>query len=383
MQILIVGPAHPLRGGIAALNERLAAALQSEGHTVEILSFAYQYPDFLFPGTSQFSNDEPPANLHIHTELHSLHPLNWWRIGKKYAAQKYDLAVFRFWLPLMAPCLGTVAHILRRSGVPVIAITDNIIPHEKRMGDAALTRYFLQACDAFLVMSKSVMDDLRRFEPVKPAIYAPHPLYDSYGEAIDKQQARRQLGLQADAHYVLFFGLIRAYKGLDILLAAMADRRLQARNVQLIIAGEPYEDLAKYQQQIAQLQLESRVRTHWHFVPQEEVAAYFCAADIVAQPYKTATQSGVTQIAYHFNRPILVTDVGGLSEIVPHGKVGYVTAISPQAVADALVDFYDNMREQQFVENIAEEKKKYEWPYFTAQLLGLLSAQKIDERLDS
>jgi glycosyltransferase involved in cell wall biosynthesis len=373
MRILIVGPAHPLRGGIAALNERLAKALQDEGNTVEILSFAYQYPDFLFPGTSQFSSDAAPAGLKIHTELHSLNPFNWWQVGKKYVARQYDLAIFRFWLPLMAPCLGTVARILRRSGTPVIAITDNIIPHEKRVGDTVLTRYFLQACDAFLVMSKAVMDDLRYFEPFKPAVYTPHPLYDSYGATIDKQQARQQLDLQPNGHYILFFGLIRAYKGLDILLTAMADRRLSDRDIHLIIAGEPYEDLAKYKQQIAQLQLENRIHAYWHFVPQGEVAAYFCAADIVAQPYKTATQSGVTQIAYHFNRPILVTDVGGLSEIVPHGKVGYVTAINPQAVADAIVDFYDNKREQQFTENIAVEKEKYEWPYFIRQLLSLLN----------
>lgn len=381
MRILIVGPAYPLRGGIAALNERLAEALQDEGYTVEILSFAYQYPDFLFPGTSQFSSDEPPANLKIYTELHSLNLINWWQVGKKYAARKYNLVIFRFWLPLMAPCLGTVARIFRRSGIPVIAITDNVIPHEKRVGDTALTRYFLQACDAFLVMSQSVMDDLRRFEPIKPAVYAPHPLYDSYGEAINKQQARQQLGLQLEGHYILFFGLIRAYKGLDILLTAMADSLLVNRDIHLVIAGEPYEDLAKYKQQIAQLQLNDRVHAYWHFVPQAEVAAYFCAADIVVQPYKTATQSGVTQIAYHFNRPMLVTDVGGLSEIVPHGKVGYVTAISPQAVAEALVDFYDNKREQQFADNIVEEKKKYEWPYFIQQLLGLLSMQGNDERL--
>jgi glycosyltransferase involved in cell wall biosynthesis len=375
MQILIVGPAYPLRGGIAALNERLAQALQNERHTVEILSFAYQYPDFLFPGTSQFGSDAAPDKLTIHTELHSLNPFNWWSVGKKYAARKYDVVIFRFWLPFMAPCLGTVARIFRRSSTPVIAITDNVIPHEKRIGDKLLTRYFLRACDAFLAMSQAVMDDLRRFEPNKPTVYAPHPLYDSYGVAIGKQQARQYLDLHLDAKYVLFFGLIRAYKGLDILLHALADKRLAERNVRLIIAGEPYEDLAKYRQLIAQLQLENRICAHWHFVPQREVAAYFCAADIVAQPYKTATQSGVTQIAYHFNRPMLVTNVGGLSEIVPHGKVGYVTAINPQAVADALVDFYDNMREQQFAENIAKEKTKYEWAYFIKQLLSLLPSK--------
>lgn len=371
MRILIVGPAHPLRGGIAALNERLATALQQAGHTAEILSFAYQYPDFLFPGTSQYSTDPAPANLRIYTELHSLNPLNWWLVGRKYAAKRYDLAVLRFWLPLMAPCLGTVARLMRSAEIPVVALTDNIIPHEKRIGDTLMTRYFLSAADAFLVMSQSVMQDLRRFEPYKPAVYAPHPIYDSYGTAIDKLTARQKLGLQPDGRYVLFFGLIRAYKGLDILLDAMADPRLANSDVRLIIAGEPYEDVAKYLQQIEQKQLQNRIVAHWKFIPQSEVAAYFCAADIVAQPYKTATQSGVTQVAYHFNRPILVTNVGGLSEIVPHGKVGYVTDISARSVADALVDFYNNKREQQFAANIIDEKKKYDWDYFINQLLGL------------
>ncbi|WP_448518334.1 glycosyltransferase [Rhodoflexus sp.] len=372
MQILIVGPAHPLRGGIAALNERLATALQQEGHQVDILSFSYQYPDFLFPGTSQYSTDAAPPHLHIHTRLHSLNPLNWWLNGRRYASQGYDLAIFRFWLPLMAPCLGTVARILRGAGIPVIAITDNVIPHEKRIGDSILTRYFLSACDAFLVMSQAVMQDLRTFEPQKPAVYAPHPLYDSYGETVDKQLARQRLGLQPNKHYVLFFGLIRAYKGLDLLLEALADKRLAALDVHLLIAGEPYEELSKYLQLIDELQISERITASWQFVPQDRVADWFCAADLIAQPYRTATQSGVTQIAYHFERPILVTDVGGLSEIVPHGKVGYSVAVSAAAIADALADFYTNNREETFTAAVREEKKKYDWRYFTDRLLSLL-----------
>lgn len=374
MHILIVGPAHPLRGGIAALNERLAKALQAEGHKVEILSFAYQYPDFLFPGTSQRSDAPPPENLLIHSELHSLKPLNWWRVGNRYAARHYELAIFRFWIPFMAPCLGTVARCLRKTNTPVVAIADNIIPHEKRIGDTLMTRYFLSACDAFLTMSRAVLQDLRRFEPSKPAVYSPHPLYDSYGSPLSKQEARQRLGLATDARIVLFFGLIRAYKGLDILLEAMADERLATRRVQLLIAGEPYENLNKYTSLITQLNLQSRIIAHWHFIPQHEVATYFCAADIVAQPYKTATQSGVTQIAYYFERPMLVTNVGGLAEIVPHGKVGYVTPVHPRAVADALVDFYDHQRQAQFQTCIAQEKQKYDWSYFISNLLSLLPA---------
>ncbi|MCS6968868.1 MAG: glycosyltransferase [Cytophagales bacterium] len=373
MRLLIVGPAHPLRGGIAAFNERLASALQQEGHQVHILSFAYQYPKWLFPGTSQYSQEPPPQGLSIFADLHSLNPLNWWQVSQKYAAKNYHLAIFRYWLPFMAPSLGTVARWLKKTGMPIVAITDNIIPHEKRWGDTVLTRYFLKSCDGFLTMSQTVLQDLRRLEPSKPVLYSPHPLYDSYGSSMSKQQARQQLGLSPEGNYVLFFGLIRPYKGLDILLQAMADPRLASQQVHLIIAGEPYENLSAYLQQIAHLGLHNRITARWEFIPNSQVATYFCAADIVAQPYKSATQSGVAQIAYHFNRPLLVSNVGGLPEVVLHGKGGYVVNPDPNAVAEALADFFENKRYEPFAAVVAAEKHKYQWSYFTSRLMELFS----------
>jgi glycosyltransferase involved in cell wall biosynthesis len=274
----------------------------------------------------------------------------------------------------MSPCLGTIARIIRlgqAKNTKILAITDNVIPHEKRIGDKLFTQYFLSACDGFVAMAKAVMQDIDLFEPKKPKIYTPHPIYDNYGAAISKAQALKNLNLSPDAHYILFFGLIRSYKGLDLLLEALADNRLKDRNIKLIVAGEPYEAMDKYEEMIKKNQLEGKVILHTHFIPSEQVANYFCAVDLVAQPYKTATQSGVSQIAYHFDKPMLVTDVGGLAETVPHGKVGYVVNQNPTEIADNLVDFFENKREIEFSEMVKIEKKRFEWKVLTDKLLEM------------
>lgn len=379
-RILIVGPAHPLRGGIAALNERLAQAFQEENHEVEILSFQLQYPEFLFPGTSQFTDDPAPQDLKITTKLNSINPINWILTGLKYQKKKYDIVLFRYWLPFMSPCLGTVARLIARNKhSKIIAITDNVIPHEKRIGDAMFTTYFLSVCQGIIAMSKSVLDDFKRFESNKPNLYCPHPLYDSYGKMISKSEARKYLGLKPDGKYILFFGFIRAYKGLDILLEALADERLKAQNTQLIIAGEYYENQEKYEEIITKYNLENWIIRRMQFVSTDEVKYYFCASDLITQPYKTATQSGVSQIAYHFNKPMLVTDVGGLAELIPHQKVGYVVpSENPQAISDAIHDFYQNEREAEFTENTRLEKQKYGWDSMTRIVFDLI--QKIDNQ---
>jgi glycosyltransferase involved in cell wall biosynthesis len=210
-------------------------------------------------------------------------------------------------------------------------------------------------------MSKSVLDDLSSFDNKKPRTYSPHPLYDHYGERISKQQACSTLNLDPSQRYVLFFGFIRGYKGLDLLLDAFADKRLKDLGVKLIVAGEFYGNEDAYMKQIKDLQIEDRVELHTYFIPDEKVNNYFCAADIVAQPYKTATQSGVTQIAFHFEKSMLVTNVGGLPEIVPHGKIGYVVEPNAGDIADALVDFYENDRVVEYEINVKEEKQKYAW----------------------
>jgi glycosyltransferase involved in cell wall biosynthesis len=361
-QITIIGPAYPLRGGLSSYNELLALKLQNQGHQVKIITFSLQYPNFLFPGKTQLSNSLPPDNLDIEVCLNSINPINWILLGRKIKNEKPDLVIFRFWMPFMGPSLGTLGRMIRGNNhTKIVAITDNIIPHEKRAGDRLLTSYFLKSCDAFLTMSKSVLNDLQLFQIAKPSIFNPHPMYENFGEQVDPVQAKKKLGLDVEKNYVLFFGFIRKYKGLETLLKAFSDQRLKEKNLQLIIAGEYYDSPQAYEQLIDDLELRNHVILANHYIEDSDVSLYFSAADLVAQTYKTATQSGVTQIAYYYNRPMLVTDVGGLSELVPHQKVGYVTSQDTQEISDCIFDFYEHKRAPEFSKNIASERNKFTW----------------------
>lgn len=369
MKIVIVGTAWPYRGGLANFNERLARELQADSDQVEIETFTLQYPDFLFPGETQYSSDPQPKDLKIERKVNSINPFNWVSVGMELRKKNADIIIIKYWIPLMAPALGTIARIAKGNGnTKIISVLDNVIPHEKRFGDKLLSKYFIGSCDGFIAMSKSVYDDLRIFDKKKPMILSPHPIYDNFGEKVDKETAIERLKLDPQTRYMLFFGLIRDYKGLDILLNAMADSRLRDKNFKLIVAGEFYNDGQKYFDQEKDLQLEGKIIWKTGFVPNDDVKLYFCASDLIVQPYKSATQSGVTQIAYHFERPMLVTNVGGLSEIVPNGKIGYSIEPNSKEITDAICDFYDNNREEQFVANIKEEKKKYSWNRMTENI---------------
>ena len=374
-KIIIIGPAYPLRGGLATYNERLAKAFQEQGDNVEIITFSLQYPGFLFPGQTQYSTEAAPVNLRIKAMINSVNPISWVHTGLYLKKSRPDFIIFRFWLPFMGPAFGTIARLAAQNKyTQIIALTDNVIPHEKRLGDVPLTRYFLSACQGFITMSRAVLQDLEKLQPGKPKVYHPHPLYDNFGEPEPKAGAIKALGLDPAYHYILFFGFIRAYKGLDLLLQAFADARLLTWPVKLIIAGEFYEDARPYEEMIKKHNLEDRIVQATEFIPNSQVVHYFCAADLVVQPYKHATQSGVSQIAYHFNKPMLVTDVGGLAELIPDGKAGYVTPAQPQAIADALVDFYTRNREAEFVANIPELKKQFSWDSMVAVIRQLAQA---------
>lgn len=375
MKITILGSAHPLRGGLAAYNERLAREFMYEKDEVTIETFSLQYPEFLFPGTTQYSSLPKPADLTIHVTVNSINPFNWIKTGLKIKRQRPDILVVKFWLPFMAPCLGTICRIIRRNQhTRIISILDNIIPHEKRIGDTLFTKYFVNSVDAFIAMSDSVYNDLSVFDQTKPRLLNPHPLFDNYGEAVDKISAIQKLNLDTSKKYLLFFGLIRDYKGLDIVLKAMATEQLRNSDIQLIVAGEYYSNREEYEQLIRELAIKDKVELHTRFIPDDEVYLYFCAADMVVQPYKHATQSGVTQICYHFNKPMLVTNVGGLPEIVPDNKVGFVVAPDEQSVANAILRFYNEEKEQEFVQNIQEEKKKYSWKVMTEKVKQLAAS---------
>lgn len=359
--IVIVGPAHPLRGGLSTFNERFARELGRE-NKVTLCTFRLQYPNFLFPGQSQYSEDPKPDDLHIDIALNSVNPFNWIIQGLRYRKLKPDLIIFRYWMPFFGPCFGTFARIVQGNGhTKVVAITDNIHPHERRFFDKPFTSWFLGCLDGAVTMSRAVLQDLHDLKFSKPALYNPHPLYDNFGTAPERAEACKTLGLDPDCRYILFFGFIRAYKGLDLLLEAFARASFEDKKVKLLVAGEFYEDAQPYLDIISKHGMEDRVVLHTHFIPNQQVAAYFAACDLVAQTYKNATQSGVTQIAYHFEKPMLVTDVGGLAELVPDGKVGYVCPVEETAICGALEDFFLKKEPDSFQEGLNEQKQLFSW----------------------
>lgn len=374
MKIVILGTAYPYRGGLAAFNERLAHEYQNQGHEVELYTFTLQYPNFLFPGKTQFSPDPAPKGLTIYRKINSCNPFNWLKVGREIARKRPDVVIFAYWMSFMAPCMGTIARRIRKNHhTKVIALVHNMIPHEPNILDKFLPAYFVKSMDGFMALSESVVNDIGRFDKRNcPKRFSPHPIYDHYGELLPRENALQLLNLSSEQRYVLFFGFIRAYKGLDLLLEAFADERFSTSNIKLLVAGEFYGDPGPYLKQIKDLGIENRVVLCTDFIPDGEVNRYFSAADIVAQPYKTATQSGVTQIAFHFEKPMLVTNVGGLPEIVPDGKIGYVVEPNAKQIADALCRFFEEHKQEEFERNIVEEKKKYAWSTFTHVLSELL-----------
>jgi len=363
-KVIIIGPAWPLRGGLASFDERLARQFTEQGYDTTIYTFSLQYPDFLFPGTTQYSTDPAPVGIKIKKCINSVNPLNWLVVGNELKQLKPDLIVVRYWLPLMGPCLGTILRTVKKNRfTKVICIADNVIPHEKRFGDKPFTQYFVKPVDAFITMSEKVRTDLSLFTS-RPAQRVVHPLYDNFGEAIPKQEARKKLSLPENEKIILFFGFIRKYKGLDLLLEAMDDIRIRQSGIKLLVAGEFYEKREEYDALVAKLGIESQLILRTDFIPDSEVSIYLSAADFVIQPYRNATQSGVTPLAYHFEKPMLVTNVGGLPDLVPDGKVGVITEPDPVSIATGILHLYAS-GEAFFLPYLREEKKKYSWKKLT------------------
>lgn len=381
MNIVITGPAHPYRGGIAAFNDRLAVEFMKEGHDVRIETYTLQYPGFLFPGKTQFSEDDPPKSVNIRRSINSINPLNWLRIGNNLKNEKPDLIISRFWIPFIGPSQGTINRLIKKNKhTKVIGLTDNIIPHEHKPGDRPLTSWFIHSCQGIVTMSESVLSDLDTFDRKKPRRIGPHPIYDHYGDLTPREEALEKLQLDPKFNYLLFFGLIRDYKGLDLLIEALSDKSLSDKNIKLLVAGEFYSNEIQLRNQVKRLNLEEKVIFYNHYIPNDKVADFFNAADMVVQPYKTATQSGVTQIAYHFLKPMLVTNVGGLPEIVPHGKAGYVCSPDAAEISAAIGDFYMNNRKNSFEKGVKEEKERFAWSLFTRLFYELM--QEIDDKRD-
>lgn len=372
MKIIIVGTAHPYRGGLAAFNERLAKQLSDEGHQVQMCTFTLQYPKVLFPGKTQYTDSPAPKGVgRIERMINSCNPFNWISTGLKLRRENADLVIFAYWMFFFAPCYGTIARIIRSNGCSrCIGLIHNMIPHEPNFLDKLFPGWFVRAMDGFVALSESVIEDICKFDKTgKPKGFAPHPIYDHYGQKLDKEDARELLGIPREGKYVLFFGFIREYKGLDLLIDAFASQRLS--DVKLIVAGEFYGDSKPYFDRIETLGLKDRVLMFNDYIPDDRVNRFFSACDLVAQPYKSATQSGVTQIAFHFEKPMLVSNVGGLPEIVPDGVVGYVVEPEPSAIADAIGRFYENNAETALIEGVRGEKKKYSWDRLTKTILSI------------
>jgi glycosyltransferase involved in cell wall biosynthesis len=367
MKIAIVGPGHPLRGGLSTFNHLLAQRLQGKGHEVVIYSFSLQYPSILFPGKTQFSDEEAPNDIEVRSVINSVNPFNWIRRGRQMKHAGFDQVIFRFWMPFFGPAFGTLARIIkgnRKTTISVIA--DNVIPHEKRPGDKLLASYFLSTCNQYLTMSKSVEGTLREWYPSGDINFHPHPMYESFGERLVRTEACRKLDLDPKNRYILFFGFIRKYKGLDLLLQSLKNL---PDDVKLVVAGEFYTDSQSYHRIADDHGIRDRVIWHTRFIPDSEVRYFFSIADLVAQPYKSATQSGVTQIAYYYDVPMLVTNVGGLPELVSHNEVGLVCSPEPEAINQSLQRFFSEELFAPFSAAVKQRKSLFTWDAFIGKLI--------------
>ena len=359
MKIVLLGPAHPYRGGLASIMETMAREWQSRGHEVRIYTFTVQYPSLLFPGKTQYVTTPAPEDLHIERVMNTVNPLNWLSLGLRLRRECPDMVVMKYWTPFMAPCFGTIARIARSNGVTkFVCQIDNVEPHEHHIIDRPCNHYYLGAVDGFVYMSEQVHGELKAYTAAL-ALFSPHPMFENFGKAVERDEACSRIGIDPAQRYTLFFGLIRDYKGLDLLLKAWAKWMPDGRK--LLIAGEFYASREKYISLIEELGLQDRVVLHDRFIADEDVKYYFSAADALVLPYRTATQSGVTQIAYNFSLPMIVTRVGGLPEIVPDGRVGLVCEADAESIKEALEALYDGDRLQTFKENFAQERKRFSW----------------------
>jgi glycosyltransferase involved in cell wall biosynthesis len=369
-KILIIGPASPLRGGIADLNEAFADSLVKHGHDVEIISFKLQYPKFLFPGKTQYrSKFEPPSNYLISSLISSVNPITWIKTANYIINQNPDKVFIRFWMPFFAPCLGYIAKKIKNKDIPTFSIVDNAIPHENRRGDKVLTNYFLRHCNMHFTLSKKVKDDILSLNSLNRVVTLFHPIYDSFAQKPKKEMAYKKLNLEKDTKYLLFFGLIRSYKGLALALEAMSHPKIKEKSIKLLIAGEFYEDKQKYQSIIDELNLDNIIITD-EFIPKSLVPYYFAACNVVLLPYTSATQSGVTQLAMNYECPMIVTNVGGLPEVISDNIDGIIVEPSSHDLADAIINYFSNDNtEKQMRMAMKLKKVKYSWDNFTSLII--------------
>ncbi|MCF8381149.1 MAG: glycosyltransferase [Bacteroidales bacterium] len=368
MKILNIGPAFPIRGGIATFNETLSLKLKEKGHKVTNYSYRFQYPDFLFPGKTQYVVDGNSPDLDIKTELHSVNFFTWGKTVRNIIREEAEIIIIHYWMPFFAPQLIYFLRKLKHKPAKVILLAHNLIPHEKQPGSRFLTRRLLKNVNGLLSLSDSVKKDALNFRKNLPTLVIPHPVYDVYGKSVPEHEAKSRLNLEENTSYILFFGLIRKYKGLDILLRALP--LLKHKKLKLLVAGEFYDSREEYMDLVEELGISDRVSFFGNFIPDHQVKLFFSASELVVQPYRTATQSGVTQIAYHFGVPMVVTRVGGLPEIVEEGKTGFLSEVNENSLALAIDQFFSLKDRRSMQENVLFKAKSFSWNCFAEKLLG-------------
>lgn len=371
MKIAILSTFYPYRGGIAQFNARLYAEL-SKNHKVKAFTFTRQYPSLLFPGKTQYVTAKDDAEkVEAQRVLDSVNPFSYFKTIKAIRKFNPDVLLLRFWHPFFAPSLGIVARFLKKD-VKVVSLLDNVVPHEDKWIYRPFIRFFLKQSRGFVVMSQIVKDDLLRLRPKSKYMLKQHPLYNHFGEKKDKTESLKSYGLSTAKKTILFFGFIRKYKGLDILLKSFEQLD---QSFQLIIAGESYTDFAPYQELIDRNPNKQNMLLLNRYIADEEVASLFSCADVCVQPYHSATQSGITAVSYHFDVPMIVTNVGGLKEDVRDGETGIIVdEISPDAVARAIQEYFANNKQQNFKKGISSLKQELSWETFCEEFLKFVTA---------
>ena len=373
MKITILSTAFPLRGGIAHFVGLLFNELRKE-HQTDIITFKRQYPSIFFPGKSQIESGDTVEKIPTSVLVDSINPLNWIKVGFKLKKESPDLLIYKYWMPFFAPCFGTISRIAKKNKTTkILVICDNVIPHESKLGDKALTKYFFGAVDFFVVLSKKVQQDLLNLMPQVKNKFLSHPIFSVFGNSVEKTAAKKHLRI-SEEKTILFFGFIRDYKGLDNLLEAVALLKGKI-NLKLIVAGEFYSNENKYKILIEELGINDTLMLFTDFIPTSEVKYYFSACDAVILPYKDATQSGIVQIAMNFRKPVIATNVGGLAEVIKDNKTGFIIEKeNPKIMAETIVKFYTENKEKEFVDNIETELEKYSWKRFVDGILELVNS---------
>lgn len=365
--VLLLGPTYPYRGGIANTQEEFLKALCLQEQKVVAWSFSHLYPSFLFPGTTPFSKESKSLPIEVEQKIHAYSPWKWNKLAEEIVQLHPKKVVFRLWTPFLIPCWNSLAKKLP-STIKKIAFVDNWIAHEPKPWDTYFRKKFITHMDAFSCLSEGVSEQIKK-ESNKPIWQMQHPIPTAVEQKINREEACAELGLDATKNHVLFYGLIRPYKGLDLLLKAMTF----LPDIHLLVVGESYENSAKYTQIIAELELENRIHLHLQFASEKETALYFSASDALVLPYKTATQSGVLSLAYHFETPVVVTNHKGLSAPVVADKTGRVVELSPKKIAEGIAYVCQPEHKNEMEKNTVKNKGRYHWDTFTKSWLNFFN----------